>query len=111
MLVSVKEKIENIRNFETIQNLPFLDKFHMIYEISGIDVGSQMIGENLLDVVEKKNVGRPNRIFAQISESCVGRVIRTQDYLYAVYAPGVNGGEATSSDSYAGDSGRRFGNS
>lgn len=34
MLVSVREEIENIRNFEAIQKIRFPDKFHMIYEIS-----------------------------------------------------------------------------
>ena len=52
-----------------------------------------MIGENLLDVVEKKNPQRENQVFAQISESRIGRVVRTEDYLYGVYAPGINGGK------------------
>lgn len=34
MLVSVREEIENIRNFEAIQKIRFPDKFYMIYEIS-----------------------------------------------------------------------------
>ena len=42
-------------------------------------------------------------MFAQISESRVGRCVRTPDYLYSVYAPGVNGGEAAASDTYADD--------
>lgn len=62
-----------------------------------------MIGENLLDVVEKKDDNRPNQVFAQISESRVGRCIRTPDWLYSVYAPGVNGGEAAAADLYADD--------
>ena len=62
-----------------------------------------MIGENLLDVVQKKNDNRPNQVFAQISESRVGRCIRTPDFLYSVYAPGVNGGAAASADTYADD--------
>ena len=71
--------------------------------LAGVDVGSAMIGENLLDVVEKKDDNRPNEVFAQISESRVGRCVRTADYLYSVYAPGVNGGEAAASDVYADD--------
>lgn len=74
-----------------------------ILAMAGVDVGDRMIGENLLDVVERKEIGRPNRIFAQISESRVGRVIRTADYLYSVYAPGLNGGEAAASDLYEDD--------
>ena len=73
-----------------------------ILALAGVDVGDEMIGENLLDVVEKKDDNRPNQVFAQISESRVGRCVRTADYLYSVYAPGVNGGEAAS-DLYADD--------
>lgn len=74
-----------------------------ILAMAGVDVGDKMIGENLLDVVEHKNPDRPNEVFAQISESRVGRTIRTPDYLYAVYAPGVNGGMAAGTDVYADD--------
>lgn len=74
-----------------------------ILALAGVDVGDAMIGENLLDVVEKKNDNRENQVFAQISESRVGRCIRTPEYLYAVYAPGINGGEAAASDVYADD--------
>ena len=74
-----------------------------ILALAGVDVGDAMIGENLLDVVEKKDDNRPNEIFAQISESRVGRCIRTARYTYSVYAPGVNGGEAAAADLYADD--------
>ncbi len=71
--------------------------------MAGVDVGDKMIGENLLDVVQGRTEGRANQVFAQISESRVGRCIRTPQYLYAVYAPGVNGGAAAASDTYADD--------
>ncbi len=74
-----------------------------ILALAGVDVGDAMIGENLLDVVEKKADNRLNEIFAQISESRVGRCIRTARYTYSVYAPGVNGGAAAASDRYADD--------
>ena len=74
-----------------------------ILALAGVDVGDAMIGENLLDVVEKKDDNRPNEVFAQISESRVGRCIRTARYTYSVYAPGVNGGEAAAADVYADD--------
>ena len=74
-----------------------------ILALAGVDVGDAMIGENLLDVVEKKDDNRPNEVFAQISESRVGRCIRTARYTYSVYAPGVNGGETAAADVYADD--------
>ena len=74
-----------------------------ILAMAGVDVGDAMIGENLLDVVEKRDSNRPNQIFAQISESRLGRCIRTAQYTYSVYAPGINGGEVASADLYADD--------
>ena len=74
-----------------------------ILALAGVDVGNAMVGENLLDVALGKTDNRPNEIYAQISESRVGRTVRTADYKYAVYAPGVNGGAAASADLYADD--------
>lgn len=68
--------------------------------MAGIDVGSAMIGENLADVTAGRIEGRSNEIFAQISESRVGRCVRTPEYLYAVYAPGKAGNEVSDSDVY-----------
>ncbi len=74
-----------------------------ILALAGVDVGDAMIGENLLDVVEHKNPDRPNEVFAQISESRVGRAIRTAEYTYSVYAPNCNGNQVASSSIYADD--------
>ncbi|MGQ9445335.1 sulfatase-like hydrolase/transferase [[Pasteurella] aerogenes] len=71
--------------------------------MAGIDVGDKMIGEDLYDVVTKKNPDRKNEIFAQISESRVGRCIRTERYLYSVTAPNKHGGEYAGSDLYQED--------
>lgn len=74
-----------------------------ILSLVGIDVGDNMIGENLLDAATGNTHNRANEIFAQISESRIGRVIRTEDYKYSVYAPGMNGGAQAASDTYADD--------
>lgn len=71
--------------------------------MAGIHVGGAMIGEDLRDVAEGNLEGRENVIFAQISESRVGRCVRTKDYLYSVYAPGVNGGDRAGSGLYEDD--------
>ena len=61
-----------------------------ILAMAGIDVGDKMIGENLSALIDK-DTDENKVIFAQISESRVGRCIRTKDYLYSVYAPDSNG--------------------
>ena len=74
-----------------------------ILGIAGVDVGDRMIGENLCRLMFEQRSDRLNEVFAQISESRVGRCIRTDKYMYSVYAPGINGGEAASASIYADD--------
>lgn len=71
--------------------------------MAGVDVGDAMIGEDLGKVAQGRLTGRKNRIFAQISESRTGRCIRTQDYLYSVFAPQSDGWQEGSSDYYEED--------
>ncbi|MBR3607903.1 MAG: sulfatase-like hydrolase/transferase [Lachnospiraceae bacterium] len=87
--------------FEDIVSTASLPK--TICALAGVNVGDNMIGENLVDVVEGRLPNRKNEAFAQISESRVGRCIRTPEYAYSVYAPGLHGGVAASSDFYADD--------
>ena len=74
-----------------------------ILAMAGVDAGDRMLGENLKDVADGRTEGRKNCIFAQISESRTGRCIRTEDYLYSVYAPGLDGWNEGSSDYYRDD--------
>lgn len=71
--------------------------------MAGVDVGSAMIGENLKDVADGHMSGRKNQIFAQISESRTGRCLRTERYLYSVYAPDCDGWSQAGSDYYEDD--------
>lgn len=74
-----------------------------ILALAGVEVGDEMIGENLLEVARGELPNRRNEAFAQISESRVGRAIRTPDYAYSVYAPGINGSAQPDSEVYADD--------
>ncbi|MFI3215142.1 MAG: sulfatase-like hydrolase/transferase [Eubacteriales bacterium] len=71
--------------------------------MAGVDVGDNMIGEDLKQIADGNYGERNNRVFAQISESRVGRCIHTEDYLYSVYAPGIQGGIVGGSDYYEDD--------
>ena len=46
---------------------------------------------------------RKNEVFAQVSESRVGRVLRTEDYLLGVVAAGLYGGKYKNSELYTVD--------
>ena len=74
-----------------------------ILAIAGVDVGERMIGEDLGALAQGRAIGHEDVVFAQISESRVGRCVRTRDWLYSVYAPGQSGAECAGSDCYADD--------
>ena len=74
-----------------------------ILSLAGMDAGGTMIGEDLCALISSHDPGRPNEVYAQISESRVGRCVRTPDFLYSVYAPGKNGWTEAASDAYADD--------
>ncbi len=88
----------DVKRFVSTASLP-----KTILSMAGVDVGDAMIGEDLLDVVHNKDESRKNEVFIQISESRVGRAIRTEGFLYAVVAPNLNGGEKAASDIYKDD--------
>ncbi len=66
-------------------------------------VSADMIGEDLGTLVSGQPLDRDNCIIAQISESRIGRCVRTPRYLYSVYAPDKNGSEYAESDVYQDD--------
>ena len=74
-----------------------------IMSIAGVEDTSRFVGEDLRDLIVNPDPERPDEVFAQVSESRVGRVIRTRDFMYSVYAPGKDGGKDMDSDLYADD--------
>ena len=89
---------KRVRDIVSTASLP-----KTILAMAGIQVGDEMAGEDLLDVAEGRTAGRKNLAFAQISESRVGRCIRTERYCYSVYAPGLDGMSYPGSPVYADD--------
>lgn len=70
-----------------------------ILAMAGVDVGEAMIGENLETLIDKE-IDKDKVVYAQISESRLGRCIRSKDYLYSVYAPESNGWDEDRSNVY-----------
>ena len=70
-----------------------------ILAMAGVDVGDDMIGENLETLIDKP-IDEDKFVYAQISESRLGRCIRSKDYLYSVFAPESNGWDEDRSDVY-----------
>lgn len=74
-----------------------------ILALAGAGGGEAMAGEDLATLLGDPPAERANEVFAQISESRVGRCLRTPDYTYAVYAPGLEGSTHAASPVYADD--------
>jgi arylsulfatase A-like enzyme len=64
------------------------------------EVPSSMRGRPLQTLMESGIGNWRDEVFIQISESQVGRAIRTQRWKYSVYAPGRDGWTESSSDRY-----------
>lgn len=69
--------------------------------LMGQDSTEQYLGENLLALGTEPNLDKA--IYYRISESRVGRAIRTNDLLYSVVAPELNGTEHYVADHYIDD--------
>lgn len=74
-----------------------------ILELAGQSEQAQdMCGNNLLEVKEGP-LDDSDELLYFISESRVGRALRTKNFLYAIYAPKLNGLEAYQADDYLDD--------
>ncbi|RKY68983.1 MAG: arylsulfatase [Candidatus Latescibacterota bacterium] len=68
----------------------------------GIETPAYMRGRPLQELVKGEATDWPEEVFLQISESQVGRAVRTKKWKYSVRAPG-KGGSDPNSDTYAED--------
>ena len=60
-----------------------------LLNIAGIEIPPHMQGRKLQDIISGNCPGWPEDAFIQISESQIGRAIRTQRWKYSVKAPGL----------------------
>ena len=67
---------------------------------AGIPVPATMQGRSLLPLVRRDTAGWPEEAFIQISESQVGRAVRTQRWKYGVDAPDRDGNRDAGADHY-----------
>ena len=71
-----------------------------LLDAAGIPIPETMEGQSILPLVNREKVEWPEEVFVQISESQVGRAIRTDRWLYCVDAPDKNGAVDSESDKY-----------
>jgi arylsulfatase A-like enzyme len=77
-----------------------LDLPPTLLDAAGLPVPPEMDGRSLLPLVSGEPDPRPDDIFVQISESQVGRALRTPRWKYAVVAPGTDGWTTPAADRY-----------
>src|SRR5437588_6358593 len=77
-----------------------IDVTPTLLEAAGVPVPSIMQGRSFLPLVDRKTEGWPNEVYVQISESQVGRAVRTSEWTYAVVASGSVHQHRAASDSY-----------
>ena len=71
-----------------------------LLDAAGIEVPNHFEGRSILPLVSGEAADWPEEIFIQISESQVGRAVRTQRWKYSVAAPDQNGWDDPDSDQY-----------
>jgi uncharacterized sulfatase len=74
-----------------------------ILQAAGMTPPDMMRGRALQALVDRTATAWPQEVFLQISESQVGRAIRTKQWKYSVRAPGKNGNDFADSDVYVED--------
>lgn len=71
-----------------------------LLDAAGIEVPKAMSGRSILPLLKREREGWPEEVFVQISESQVGRAIRTKRWKYGVTALGKSGWRDSGSETY-----------
>lgn len=71
-----------------------------LLDAAGIPVPERMQGRSLMPLIRGEDRSWPDDVFVQISESQIGRAIRTRKWKYSVSAPNSSRTDAPGSDRY-----------
>lgn len=84
-----------IRQLVSLVDLP-----PTLLDAAGLPVPEHMQGHSLLPLLNGQRDQWPTEMFVQISESQIGRALRTERWKYSVSVPGQGGSSAPGSDYY-----------
>ena len=82
------------------QMVSLLDLPPTLLDAVGIPVPERMSGRSILPLLTDADADWPDEVFIQISESQVGRAIRSRRWKYAAVAPHKDGWDDINSDIY-----------
>lgn len=85
----------HIKNLVSLVDLP-----PTLLDACGIQIPEHMVGHSIFRLAQKEKIDWPDDIFIQVSESQVGRAVRTHRWKYAVVAPGTNGNQVSHANQY-----------
>ncbi len=71
-----------------------------LIDAAGLPVPTAMEGRSILPLLRGERADWPDNVFVQISESQVGRAVRTGRWKYSVVAPDCGGGRESRADRY-----------
>jgi arylsulfatase A-like enzyme len=84
-----------IRELVSLVDLP-----PTLLDAAGIPVPDEMAGHSILPLLRANTEDWPDDVFIQISESQVGRAVRTRRWKYSVVAPDKDGNVDSAADHY-----------
>jgi arylsulfatase A-like enzyme len=82
------------------QLVSLIDLPPTLMDAAGLPIPPEMQGRSLLPLTRGEAAGWPEEVFIQVSESQVGRAVRTHRWKYGVDAPDRHGGRDSASDRY-----------
>jgi arylsulfatase A-like enzyme len=77
-----------------------IDLMPTLLDAAGLEVPEGLQGHSILPLIHREATTWPEEVLIQISESQVGRAIRTNRWKYCVTAPDMDGWEHAASDHY-----------
>ncbi|WP_276270844.1 sulfatase-like hydrolase/transferase [Haloarcula litorea] len=84
-----------VRELASLLDLP-----PTLLDAAGVDPPDPMAGRSLLEAVDGDPDEWRDEVFVQVSESALGRALRTDRWTYGVYDPDAEGTERAAGDSY-----------
>jgi arylsulfatase A-like enzyme len=84
-----------IRHLVSLVDLP-----PTLLDAAGLPIPEGMQGRSLRSLLRGQQADWPEEVFIQISESQIGRALRTERWKYSVSAPGANGNSAPGAEHY-----------